>query len=388
MKQLYLDCSMGAAGDMLCAALLELHPQPEKVVEQVNALGLPGVRVAAERTQKCGIAGTHYAVTVHGEEETQDMPHHRHGGAMHDITALIDGLDLPEPVKVNARAVYALLAQAESRVHGCAVENIHFHELGTLDAVTDVVTCCLLLHELAPERVTASPVCTGSGTVRCAHGVLPVPAPATAALLEGVPVYAGALEAELCTPTGAALLKHFVQDFGPMPAMTVSATGYGMGSRDFERANCLRALLGDAEDGDAIIELKCNVDDMTPEAVGFAMQTLLDAGAPEVFTEAVGMKKNRPGLLLTCLCRPDQRDGMVRLLFRHTSTIGIRETVCRRYVLRRKTGTVETPYGPVRVKTSEGYGVQRRKAEYDDLARIASENGLTLNEARKLAEWN
>lgn len=388
MKQIYLDCSMGAAGDMLCAALLELHPQPETVVEQINALGLPGVRVAAERTQKCGIAGTHYAVTVHGEEETQDMHHHHHhhGSAVHDIAALIDGLDLPEQVKADAKAVYDLVAQAESRVHGCTVENIHFHELGTLDAVTDIVTCCLLLHELAPERIMASPVCTGFGTVRCAHGVLPVPAPATAALLEGIPVYAGELEAELCTPTGAALLKHFVQDFGPMPAMTVSAAGYGMGSRDFERANCLRALLGDAEDGDEIIELKCNVDDMTPEAVGFAMQTLLDAGAPEAFTEAVGMKKNRPGILLTCLCRPEQRDEMVRLLFRHTSTIGIRETVCRRYVLRRATGTVETPCGPVRVKTSEGYGVRRSKAEYDDLACIASEHGLTLDEARKLAE--
>lgn len=388
MKQIYLDCSMGAAGDMLCAALLELHPQPEAVVEQINALGLPGVHVAAERMQKCGITGTHYAVTVHGEEETQDMHHHHHhhGSAVHDIAALIDGLDLPEQVKEDAKAVYDLVAQAESRVHGCTVENIHFHELGTLDAVTDIVTCCLLLHKLAPERITASPVCTGFGTVRCAHGVLPVPAPATAALLEGIPVYAGELEAELCTPTGAALLKHFVQDFGPMPAMTVSAAGYGMGSRDFERANCLRALFGDAEDGDEIIELKCNVDDMTPEAVGFAMQTLLDAGAPEAFTEAVGMKKNRPGILLTCLCRPEQRDEMVRLLFRHTSTIGIRETVCRRYVLRRATGTVETPYGPVRVKTSEGYGVRRSKAEYDDLACIASEHGLTLDEARKLAE--
>lgn len=383
MKQLYLDCGMGAAGDMLCAALLELHPHPQAVIDRINALGLPGVRVAAEQTQTCGVAGTHYAVTVHGEEETQEM-HHAHGGAVRDIAALIDTLDLPEPVRADAKAVYALLAQAESRVHGCTVENIHFHELGTLDAVTDIVTCCLLLHELAPERITASPVCTGFGTVRCAHGVLPVPAPATVALLEGIPVCAGEIEAELCTPTGAALLKHFVQDFGQMPAMTVSAVGYGVGSRDFGRANCVRALLGDAEDGDGIIELTCNVDDMTPEAVGFAMQTLLDAGAPEVFTEAVGMKKNRPGIRLTCLCRPEQRDGMVRLMFRHTSTIGIRETVCRRYVLRRETGTVETPYGPVRIKTSAGYGVKRSKAEYDDLARIASENGLTLDEARNL----
>lgn len=387
MKQLHLDCSMGAAGDMLAAALLELHPAPETVLARVNELGLPGVRVAAEHVRRCGVVGTHFAVTVRGAAEEPDAAHmpERRYGAMHDIQCLIDSLPLPEAVKTNAKNVYTLLAQAESRVHGCEMADIHFHELGTLDAVTDVVACCLLVHELEAERITATPVCTGFGTVRCAHGELPVPAPATAALLEGVPVYAGDVRAELCTPTGAALLKYFVQSFGELPEMTLTAVGRGMGAREFDRANCLTATLGEGAD-DTVLELRCNVDDMTPEAVGFAMQVLLDAGAPDAFTEAVGMKKNRPGLLLTCLCRPEQRGEMVRLLLRHTSTLGIRETVCRRYVLRRETGTVETPFGPVRVKVAEGYGVTRRKAEYDDLARIAAEHGLTLDEARKLAE--
>ena len=385
MKTLYFDLGMGAAGDMLCAALLELVPDPAAAVERLNALGIPGVRIALESRTKCGVLGSHFAVTVHGEEELHDQPHHHHSTPM-DIQALIDGLDIPENVKADAGAVYALLAAAESKVHGEPVEHIHFHEVGTLDAVADIVSCCYLLHLLAPARIVASPVCTGSGTVHCAHGILPVPAPATAVLLEGIPVYPGEYEKELCTPTGAALLKHFADEFGPMPAMIPEKTGYGMGNRDFPRANCLRAILGDSEAEDEILELRCNVDDMSPEAVGFAMQVLLDAGAPEVWTEPVGMKKNRPGVILTCLCRKDQRDEMVRLIFRHTNTIGIRETRCRRYILRRENGTVETPYGTVRVKTSTGYGTEKRKAEYDDLARIAKEYGLTLDEVRKLTE--
>lgn len=384
MKELYLDCAAGAAGDMLCAALLELHPAPARILATVNALGLPGVRVDMEPAARGGLMGTHFAVTVNGETETQGAAHHRHT-TLRDVDALLAGLPLPEAVRADARAVYALVAAAESRAHGCPVEQVHFHELGALDAAADILTCCLLLHELAPVRVTASSVCVGYGTVRCAHGLLPVPAPATAALLEGVPIYPGETEGELCTPTGAALLRHFVRDFGPPPPMTLEKTGCGMGARELPgRPNCLRALLGAAADEDEIVELCCNVDDMSPEAVGFAMQRLLDAGAPDAFTRAVGMKKNRPGLLLTCLCRPAQREEMVRLLFRHTSTLGIRETVCRRYVLRRETGTAETPYGPVRVKTAQGYGVRCSKAEYDDLARIATAHDLTLDEVRRM----
>lgn len=383
MRELYLDCSMGAAGDMLCAALLELHPAPEKVLERIGALGLRGVAVSAERTRKGGLAGTHFRVTVHGEEERQDDSTRR-GGTLPAVRALLSGLDLPEPVRRDACAVYDRLAAAESRVHGIPAEGVHFHELGTLDAVTDIVTCCLLLHELRAERITVSPVRTGFGTVRCAHGVLPVPAPAAAVLLEGIPVFAGELEGELCTPTGAALLGHFADAFGPLPPMTLRASGYGMGSRDLPRPNCVRALLGESAEEDEMTELCCNVDDMTPESAAFAMQALLDAGAPDAFTEAVTMKKNRLGMRLTCLCRPAQRDEMVRLLFRHTTTLGIREARCRRWILRRGTETAETPWGPVRVKTAEGRGVRRCKAEYDDLARIASEHGLTLDEVRRL----
>ena len=304
---------------------------------------------------------------------------------MAEITALLDRLPLPEPVRADALAVYTLLAEAESRVHGVPVAQIHFHEVGTLDALADIVGVCLAMGELAPEQVLASPVHVGCGQVRCAHGILPVPAPATAELLRGVPIYGGAIRGELCTPTGAALLRHFVSSFGEMPVLRVERIGCGMGQKDFEAANCVRALLGETADrGEEIAELSCNLDDMTPEAVGFAREQLFAAGALDVFTTAVGMKKGRPGVLLTCLCRMDSREALARELFRHTTTLGVRETVCRRRVLDRRERTVETAAGPVRVKESSGWGVRRSKPEYEDLARIAREGGLTLAEAARL----
>ena len=299
---------------------------------------------------------------------------------MKDILALLETLPLPETVRHNAAAVYTLLAQAEGRAHGREMDQIHFHEVGTVDAVTDVVAVCMLMEELAPERVAASPVHVGSGLVRCAHGLLPVPAPATAYLLEGVPTYGGAVEGELCTPTGAALLKHFVTAFGPSPVMRVEKTGCGMGTKDFEAMNGVRALWGQTEDapGDQVAELSCNLDDMTPEALGFAMEQLLAAGALDVFTTPIGMKKSRPGVMLTVLCRLEDREPLVQAMFRHTTTLGVREHLCQRYTLARSQQERQTPWGPVRVKTASGWGVTRQKPEYDDLSRIAKEHSLSL----------
>jgi len=388
MKQLYLDCSMGAAGDMLAAALYELCPDQAAALAALNGLGLPGVVYTAQNVARQGINGTHMRVCCYGREEGEEHPagereHHHHYG-MQDIARIIDALSLPQKVKDDISAVYTLIAQAESRVHGQPMENIHFHELGTMDAVADVAAVCWLMEALAPERVTVSPIRTGYGTVDCAHGRLPVPAPATALLLAGMPVFGGDIEGEMCTPTGAALLKYFADDFGPMPPMTVNRLGYGMGKKEFPQANCVRAMYGDAEE--QVIELCCNLDDMSPEHVGYAMDRLLEAGALDACYEAVGMKKNRPGLLLCCLCRPEQRDEMVALLFRHTSTLGIRESLCRRYVLKRRQELVATPYGSVRIKRAEGYGLQRWKAEYDDLARICRDNDLSLEELIKQIE--
>ena len=250
MNTLYFDCSMGAAGDMLTAALLELLPEPEAFVERLNSLPIPGVRYNAVKAEKCGVMGTHIAVTVDGEVESHPHEHHHthyhHHSGPQDEAHLIDSLGLPDPVAGHVRAVYEKIALAESAVHGVPVESIHFHEVGTLDAVADVTAVCLLMEELKPEKVVVSPIHVGSGQVVCAHGILPVPAPATLELLKDVPIYAGDISEELCTPTGAALLTHFAASYGPMPLMRVQKVGYGMGKKDLPAANCVRALLGES----------------------------------------------------------------------------------------------------------------------------------------------
>lgn len=405
MKTLYLDCSMGAAGDMLAAALLELLPDPDAFVAELNALAIPDVKFSRETSVKCGITGTHLQVTVHGEEEGAHDHHHAHShdhhhdhahahhhdhahshhhhASLHDIEHIVRGhLSLPATVADNVMAVYRLIADAESKAHGKPVSEIHFHEVGTMDAIADITAVCLLMHRLAPDEIIVSPVHVGSGQVHCAHGILPVPAPATATILQDVPIYGGSIQGELCTPTGAALLKHFADSFGEMPVMRTSAIGYGMGKKDFPAANCVRALLGERSDAsDDVIELCCNIDDMTGEAIGYAFDKLFAAGALDVYTIPIGMKKSRPGHLLHAICREADKDALVRALFAHTTTIGIRENRFRRYTLDRRIETIETADGPVRRKCSTGYGVSREKFEHDDLARIADAQGLSLREA-------
>lgn len=405
MKTLYLDCSMGAAGDMLAAALLELLPDPDAFVAELNALAIPDVKFSRETSVKCGITGTHLQVTVHGEEEGAHDHHHAHShdhhhdhapahhhdhahshhhhASLHDIEHIVRGhLSLPATVADNVMAVYRLIADAESKAHGKPVSEIHFHEVGTMDAIADITAVCLLMHRLAPDEIIVSPVHVGSGQVHCAHGILPVPAPATATILQDVPIYGGSIQGELCTPTGAALLKHFASRFGEMPVMRTSAIGYGMGKKDFPAANCVRALLGErSAASDDVIELCCNIDDMTGEAIGYAFDKLFAAGALDVYTIPIGMKKSRPGHLLHVICREADKDALVRALFAHTTTIGIRENRFRRYTLDRHIETIETADGPVRRKCSTGYGVSREKFEHDDLARIADAQGLSLREA-------
>ena len=420
MKTLYLECNMGAAGDMLMAALLELVADRQPFLEQMNTLGLSGVAVRAYPSEKCGILGTHVAIAVGDETECSTdghmAPFHRHGDGtehvhpheteqpvndhrrgepkalevphhqgLHGIEHIIANLALPEPVRTDALAVFRLLAEAEGHVHGKPIEEIHFHEVGTMDAVADIVGVCLLMHLLAPDQVIASPVHVGSGQVRCAHGLLPVPAPATAYLLRDVPIYGGSVRGELCTPTGAALLRHFAVSFGDMPVMKLSQIGYGMGSKDFPAANCVRALLGETPDQqDDVVELCCNMDDITPEAIGFAFERLMDAGALDVYTTPVGMKKNRPGAMLTCMCRATQRDAMLRLIFKHTTTLGVREYPCRRYALKRTVRRMEAGDASFRVKEAKGWGVTRAKLEYEDVAAYARANDLSLAAAADL----
>ena len=458
MKILYLDCGMGAAGDMLAAALLELLPDPEGFLDQFRALGLPGVEVRLEKAVKCGIAGSHLAVSVHGEEEevclddsdcacqtlhdhvqmrshkiehdhdhthshehahdhthghdhehAHDHTHghdhdHTHGhdhehahdhthehhhthSSLNDIAQLVNGLNLPEKVRLDVLAVYRQIAEAEAKAHDTTVELVHFHEVGAMDAVADITLVCMLLDRLAPDEILASPVRVGFGQVRCAHGVLPVPAPAAAFLLRDVPVYAGDIRGELCTPTGAALLKQFVDRFCEMPVLKVRTIGYGCGMKDFPAANCVRAILGDSDEGqDRASLLSCNLDDMTGEELGFAMERLLNAGALDVWTSPVGMKKSRPGVLLSLLCPVNDADEFAALLFRYTSTLGVRETVIKRRMLERDFESLDTPYGAVKKKRASGFGTRRWKYEFEDLAAVARKENISLREAAALLD--
>lgn len=455
MKILYLECNMGAAGDMLMGALSELVDQ-QAFVEKMNGLNIPGVEVKAEESFKCGIKGTHMSVVINGEEEISDdlshehhhhdhdhdhehmhmhdhehehhhhhddedhdhehmhmhehdhehhhhhddedhdhehhhhhdhdheHHHHHHHTSLADVERIVDGFNVSDRVKADVKAVYGLIAEAESDSHGRPVEEIHFHEVGSLDAITDVTGVCMLMEMIQADKIVASPVALGSGFVRCAHGVLPVPAPATAYLLKGVPTYAGREKGELCTPTGAALLKYFASSFETMPVMAVEKTGYGMGMKDFSTANCVRAFVGQTMGKSGIKELVCNLDDESPEAIGFAMDELFAAGALDVYITPVHMKKNRPGVVFTCMCREADSEKMMGLMFRHLTTLGIREYTCERHGLRRTEIVLDTSLGKVRLKRSEGYGAVREKLEYEDLARIARAENLSIEEVRTI----
>lgn len=392
MKTLYIECNMGAAGDMLTAALIELLDKPEKMVERLNGIGIPKVNIVKGKAVKCGIVGTQMKVMVEGIEEEEHIHHcnhtetsgHYHTG-MQDIIDMISGLDIPDKVKEDSIGIYRLIAEAESHVHGTEISNIHFHEVGTWDAVADIVSVSMIMNEILPDKVVVSPIHVGSGHVHCAHGILPVPAPATSYILKDVPIYGGDVRGELCTPTGAAILKYYADGFGPMPVMKVQKTGYGMGKKDFAMANLIRIMLGTSdEEMDSVSELCCNLDDMTPESIGFATEILMENGALDVYTTSIMMKKNRPGIILTCMCKLADKEKFLQLLFKHTTTLGIREYECRRYGLQRSVREVSTEYGTVHIKTATGYGVTREKPEYEDMAGIAEEHNMSLYEVQKL----
>jgi hypothetical protein len=409
--------------------LLDLHANPQGFLDKLNSIGIPQVQVRLEPSVKCGIRGTFIRVAINGKEEEpgEDGHEHTHDGHTHDghehthaehthdghghthaehvhhhnsfhnIEHLIGHLNVSDNVKQNILAVYKLIAEAESHVHGVSVQQIHFHEVGEMDALADIAGVCLLIEELKPESILASPVNTGSGQVRCSHGVLPVPAPATAYILQNVPIYSDQTRSELCTPTGAALLKHFVNEFCGLPVMTIEKTGYGMGKKNFEKANCVRVFFGNRaiEPGlsgagsqqagvvEEVAELVCNLDDMTPEAVAFAQQLLFDEGALDVWTVPIVMKKGRLGVSFHCLCRSELKDKMVSLIFKYTATLGVREHITRRYTLHREQIELQTQFGTVRMKAAYGFGVRKSKPEYEDIAAIAREKGITIQELLK-----
>lgn len=390
MKSLYIECKMGVAGDMLTASLLE-HVNEEEFVKKINSLNVPGVSFEVERIKKSSIEGNKVHVVINGTEEGLESKEHNHHShhthtSLEDVSVLINAMDLSDKVKNDAINVYNLIANAESRVHGTSVKDIHFHEVGTIDAIVDVVSVCLLMDMISPDRIIASPINVGSGMVECAHGILPVPAPATALLLEGIPMYTDHdINTELCTPTGAALIKYFVSEYGNIPVINTNSIGYGFGTKEFKKLNCVRTFLGEESIGsqDTVVELRCNIDDMTGEDVGFFIEKVLEEGALDAFSTPVYMKKNRPGILLTIMCKEDMIERMLQYIFRYTTTIGVRQSICNRFILDREEEIIETEYGTVRIKKVSGYGTSRVKPEYEDIKRIANERNVSPKEIRE-----
>ena len=405
MRILYLDCGMGAAGDMLAGALVSLlsKEEQESFIKMINNIGVDGVKVSISDDAKCGITGKHFKVEIDGvEEHSHDVhehehhheheqehghhhEHHHHGKGPFpkELEAVAEKLDCPNDIQ----KVYELLAEAEAKVHGKDVSEIHFHEVGMKDALIDIASVVYLMNKLKVDKVVVSPVNVGFGKVKCAHGILPVPAPATAELVKGIPTYAGRFEGELLTPTGAALLKYYADEFSYQPLMNVIKCGYGTGNKNFESANVVKAVLGEVTDeliSENVIELNCNVDDMSAEDMAYATKALIENGAKDAFVTPVIMKKGRSGMLLTVLCSAVDKERFVSLIFKHTSTIGIRVKETERIILNRHEETVHTKLGDVRVKYSEGYGVKREKPEFEDLRKLAEENNISVAEVRKI----
>ena len=388
MTVAYIDCIAGVSGDMLIGALLDAGVAEAELRARLADLRLPGFSLSVRRVQKVGIGALKVDVQV------TDHATERH------VPAIIDLVDQQRrwrtAIKRRAAAIFRRLGEVEAAIHGTTPERVHLHELGGIDTIVDVVGVLIGFELLGVEKVVCSPLPLARGFVDAAHGRLPLPAPATVALLEGVPVTGAEVAGELVTPTGAALVTALAAEFGPLPAMELQATGYGAGNADRSIPNVVRLLVGRAaapgarEDSgipaQRLFMIETNIDDMNPEWYDYVSAALFAGGALEVFTQPAAMKKNRPATLLSVLCRPDDRAALRRTLFRETTTIGVREYPVQRYALPRAAATVETSHGAIRVKIVHGAGVERRwTPEYDDCRRAAEATGAPLQEVYRCA---
>jgi uncharacterized protein (TIGR00299 family) protein len=411
---LYFDCFSGAAGDMILGALLDAGVPLDGLRDALGGLAIDRKTVWTERVTRAGICAT--KVNVRGEGLPSDHAHdtevehdhhvhhhhgHRHGGGSNgrhhhshrtvaEIGRLIDESGLSASAKQRANGLFTRLAEAEAAIHGTSIESVHLHEVGALDSIIDIVGTVYALETLAVDRIVGSPLNVGSGTIRSAHGLYPVPAPATALLLRGAPVYAGSQAAELVTPTGALLITGYAESYGPVPPMRLRAVGYGAGSRDFpDTPNVLRVLLGTADSSAvaaSVVVIEAEIDDMNPQIFGVLMDRLLEEGALDVFYTPIQMKKNRPGTLLSIVAAPETRERLTATVFRETTTIGVRYAEMRRECLDRETVSVDTPYGPVAVKIARRNGqLLNASPEFEDCARIAAARGAPVKDVHAAA---
>lgn len=385
MKIGYFDCFAGASGDMMLGALVDAGLDGELLQERLSGLHLPGFKLECRRVDKNGIGATKVDVVV-----TDDV-HERH---LPQIEEIVRQSDLGEQIKEQAVAIFHRLGETEAHIHGASLDHVHLHELGGVDTIVDVVGTLLGLEEMGIERVYSSPLPMGRGFIQSSHGRIPLPAPATVGLLRGVPVVGSDLEAELVTPTGAALLSHLAADFGPLPAMVLEAVGYGAGTRDLLIPNLLRLLIGQADVGratvvESLLLLETNIDDLNPEFYEHVMGRLFEAGALDVYLTPIQMKKNRPATLLSVLCNLEKAKGLTEIIFSETSTLGVRQQMVQRRCLARSMHKVETPYGTVSVKVArwgEDKNAWRASPEYEDCRRLAKEKGAPLREVYRAAE--
>ncbi len=426
-RVLYLDCFSGAAGDMIAGALIDAGVPFDALTRVVDSLGLEGVRVTHDRVDRSGIGAAKFRVETGGHDDAHDHDHdhghthghdrdHHHGHAhgqdhhhshrsLSQILRIVERSSLSTAAQQRAGRLFRRLAEVEAGIHQMPVEEVHLHEVGAVDSIVDIVTVVWALEWLAPARVVVSPLNVGSGTVRCAHGEMPVPAPATAVLLAGAPTYVAGPSVELTTPTGALIVTEYADAFGPMPPMRVNRIGYGAGDRDLPgRPNVLRALVGepagaetgadastalhaaaDAEGLERVVVLECQIDDMNPQLYGVLMDRLTAAGALDVFYAPIQMKKNRPGTLVTVIARPPQRAALAGILFAESTTIGVRMTETLRERLDREMVTVESRLGAARVKVARRHGgVLNAAPEFEDCVRLAVKHGLAVKDVQAI----
>jgi uncharacterized protein (TIGR00299 family) protein len=417
-RTLYLDCFAGASGDMLVGAMLDCGLDFDLLRSELLKLGVEGYELSLRRVDRSGISAAKFDVHLtgelhsHGHHHNHEHSHgehshgeHSHGEHSHghrrqshhrslsEIKRIISSSNLSELVKGRAQAIFQRIGEAEAKIHNVPIETVHFHEVGAIDSIVDVVGACVAFDALEIGRIISSPLHVGSGTFQCAHGTYPVPGPATAELLKGVPIYSKDVEGELVTPTGAAIISSLAESYGPMPMMKIEKIGYGAGTRDYPKfPNALRAIIGEMEeDADltpaTVTVIEANIDDLNAQVFGYLMEKALAAGALDIFYTPAQMKKNRPGVLLTLLCTPPDRERMCDLIFRETTTLGVRYRNERREILTREFVTVETEYGPIKVKVSRARDgrVMNASPEFEDCRIAAEKSGVGLRDAQTAA---
>ena len=383
MQIAYFDCFSGISGDMILGALIDAGLDLHQLEFELRKLNIPGYTLKAEKTTRKGLSGTRFL--VHTEEDHTE----RH---LRDIEEIIDHSALNDDIKASSKVIFNELAHVEAMIHDKNPEEVHFHEIGGLDSIIDIVGSLLGLKLLGIETVYASRIPVGTGFVECDHGTLPLPAPATLELLKGIPIYASGIENELVTPTGIVILKHMAKSFGVIPEMRIHSIGYGAGSRDLKIPNLLRVWIGESEEKreyeeDEVILIETNIDDMNPEFFGYTSEKLLERGALDVFMTPIFMKKNRPGTLLSVLISPDKLDEMLSIIFAETTSLGIRLQRLERRKLPRELLAVETPFGSVRVKVSRvGQEIINISPEYADCKEIAANQGVPLQKVYEVAK--